>query len=105
MKPKHLIRALKKYAKLHTKEQQYWAIEKTFQPFFDEESQEWKKGIAVLVNVNHARRVKRVYKKYGINAAMAYLTVYKKEENQNEKDNTCTNIPSTNGNNESTNEG
>lgn len=84
MKPKHTIRELKKYAKENCRPSTYWAIEKTFKPFLDEEDGKMKIGLAVELPVNHSRRVKKMFKKFGIQAAIVYLTVYKKEKENEE---------------------
>ena len=84
MKPKHTIRAIKKFARENMKEQTYYALEKTFKPFWDEESKELKVGIVKEYPVNHGRRAKRIYKKWGIQAVMAYFAVFKKENSKTE---------------------
>lgn len=83
IKPKHTVRALKKYAKENCEPKEYSYLEKFYRPIFDDESNVWRSGTIGMGNVNHGRRVKKVFKKWGINAAIAYLTVNKKKETTN----------------------
>ena len=74
MKPKKIIQLLKREAKKLPRDT-YYAIETFGKPQFDEKSGEWKKGIVVEHEVNHGRRVKKIYKKWGMPAVNAYFYV------------------------------
>jgi len=77
-KKKHLIRSLKVYAKANCIQNTYYALEKFYKPKIIDG--EYKTGLIVEHNVSHERRVKKAFKKYGIQAAIAYLTAFKKEK-------------------------
>ena len=77
-KPKHLIRSLKLYAEQNCKPVNYYALEKFYTPKIVDG--EYRVGEIVELPVNHERRVKKAFKKYGIQAAIAYLTAFKKEK-------------------------
>jgi len=77
-KSKHLIRELKKYAEVNCVKNSYYALEKFSNPKIIDG--EYRTGEVVLHDVNHSRRVKKAFKKYGIQAAIAYLTAFKKEK-------------------------
>jgi len=72
MKPKHLIRLLKKEAK-KLPEETYFAIDLFYKPQLL--NGEFKRGLIKEYKVNHGRRVKKLYKKYGIHAVNAYFYV------------------------------
>lgn len=79
MKSKKIIKLIKKEA-LKLEPKVYQALEKYHTPRLIDG--EYKIGEVVACNVNHARRVKRAYKKWGLNAVGAYFTVFqKKDEN------------------------
>lgn len=80
VKPKHTIRALKKYAAENCEPKEYSYLEKYYKPFFDKESDVWRSGEIGIGLWNHGRRVKKVFKQFGINAAILYLTTFKKKE-------------------------
>jgi len=87
-KPKHIIRAIKKAAKkLPVRE--YYALEKYDRPKWNEEEQKWRIGEIVTHKVNHARRVKKAYKKYGIPAVNAYFYVFQKIKDEKITDTTA----------------
>ena len=80
MTNKKTIRALKRYAEKNTKDLTYYALEKYYKPKWDDESQEWKVGTVGEFKVNIGRRTKKVYKKYGLQAALYYITINLKDE-------------------------
>ncbi len=93
MKPKKIVQLLKREAK-KLPEQTYFALEKYYKPRFDDKSGEWKVGEVVEHKINHGRRVKKIYKKWGMQAVNAYFYVKgqliqqkqsKNEENSNEQ--------------------
>lgn len=71
-KPKHIIRILKKEAKKLPRET-YFAIDLYAHPKMVDG--EWKRGEISEHEVNHGRRVKKIYKKWGMTAVNAYFYV------------------------------
>lgn len=85
IKKKKLLKILKRESK-KIAPKTYWAIDKYYQPVWEDDANgrftfngqrgEWKTGIAVEYPVNHYRRIKRAYNRYGWAAVRAYFIVH-----------------------------
>ena len=77
MKSKQIIRLLKKES-LKLEPKVYQALEKYHTPRLVDGV--YKIGEVVACKVNHGRRVKKAYKKWGLDAVGAYFTVFQKQK-------------------------
>jgi len=88
MKPKKVIQLLKREAK-KLPEETYFAIDLFHKP--QKINGEWKRGIVTEHKVNHGRRIKKIYKKWGMPAVNAYFYVkgqlVQQKQTENEKNN------------------
>jgi len=90
-KPKHIIRELKKAALRDLEPMKYEAFAYLSKPYFQDAEGKfhdtWEKGRRLVdkfietFQVNHERRIKKMYQKFGVPGAIAYYDHYKKKEN------------------------
>lgn len=84
MKRKKVLKAIRKEA-VKIPPETYFAIDLFYQPKWDDKEQEWKRGVITSYPVNHYRRMKKIYDKWGLGAVKAYILIKlnnkKNEEN------------------------
>lgn len=90
MKPKRIIKLIKKEAKRILPPETYFYVAKYAIPQQGEDGK-YRVGEIAQNSVNHGRRLKRIYKRYGLAAVQAYFFVKlesqrKQQENEQKED-------------------
>lgn len=73
MKKKTALKLIRKECK-KLPPRTYWALQKFYKPQFIDGH--WRTGQIVECPVNHFRRAKKAYNKWGVEALRAYFTVF-----------------------------
>ena len=84
MKPKRIIQLLKKTVREKIPSETYLYIAKYDRPSQDENGQ-WKVGEIAQGITNNERKIKKIYKQYGLAACQAWFYVKLKSKEENEQ--------------------
>lgn len=85
MRPKRIIKLIKKEAARILPPETYFYVAKYAVPQQGEDGK-WRTGEVMQNSVNHGRRLKKIYKKWGLVAVQAYFFV-KLESQRKQQDN------------------
>lgn len=92
MKKKKMLRLIKREAKRVLPPETYFYVAKYDRPRQDESGQ-WKVGEVAQNSVNHGRRLKKIFNKWGLQAVQAYFYVKLETKRKNEEKNSGDSVP------------